>query len=77
MHSTEYLIDVERVASDDGFLFVATVFDLPGCMGSGKTHDAAIAAALIAIPEWIAEAKRHGRSVPAPGSSLRRCKNKS
>ncbi len=70
MNATAYTIIVEPLADEDGGGFVATVPDLPGCMGDGETQDAATADALAAIPSWIEEAARLGRPVPVPGSSL-------
>ena len=65
-----YSIVVEPLSEEDGGGFVATVPDLPGCMADGDTHDAALADAHAAIDAWTEEARRLGRPVPAPGSSL-------
>jgi predicted RNase H-like HicB family nuclease len=45
--------------------FVAEVPELPGCMADGGTQEAALAAAQVAIREWIDTANSLGRSVPA------------
>lgn len=68
MNSTGYTIIVEPLSTPEGGGFLATVPDLPGCMGDGETVDEATANVIAAIPEWIAEAERLGR--PAPGSAF-------
>lgn len=41
--------------------------DLRGCMADGDTPEAALRDLLSAIEEWIDEAGRLGRDIPAPG----------
>ena len=67
---TNYSIVVEPLSDADGGGFLATVPDLPGCMGDGETQEEAAADVRAAIPEWIEEAKRLERPIPVPGSSL-------
>jgi antitoxin HicB len=40
--------------------------DLPGCASDGATQSEAINNAAEAIDEWIEEAQRLGRAIPAP-----------
>ena len=54
--------------SDDDGAYVAEVADLPGCMADGRTYQEALAAAEVAIEEWIETAKTLGREIPAPRS---------
>jgi len=70
MSGTAYTIIVEPLSDEDGGGFLATVPELPGCMGDGETAADATADVIEAIPAWIEEAERLGRPVPAPGSSL-------
>lgn len=70
MNGTAYTIIVEPLSDADGGGFLATVPELPGCMGDGETAADATADVIAAIPEWIAEAERLGRPIPVPGSSL-------
>lgn len=52
--------------SDDDGAYIAEVADLPGCMADGRTYQEALAAAEVAIEEWIESAKELGREIPAP-----------
>ena len=61
-----YTIVLHHNPPGDGGGFVAVVPDLPGCMSDGETREEAAANAADAIREWIDEAKRLGRKVPAP-----------
>jgi len=54
--------------SDDDDAYIAEVADLPGCMADGRSDQEALAAAEVAIEEWIATAKELGREIPAPRS---------
>jgi antitoxin HicB len=65
--SSNYHIEVDSLPPDEGGGFVAWVPDLPGCMSDGATPAEAIANATKAIDEWIMEAMRLSRAVPAPG----------
>ncbi len=67
---TQYAIVVEPLSDADGGGYLASVPDLPGCMGDGETQEAATADVLAAIPQWIEEARRLGRAIPDQGSSL-------
>jgi antitoxin HicB len=64
--SSNYHIQVDPLPPDEGGGFVAWVPDLPGCMSDGATPAEAIANATRAIDEWIEEAVRLRRAVPAP-----------
>jgi predicted RNase H-like HicB family nuclease len=63
---SEYTVVIQHNPPHDGGGFIAVVPDLPGCMSDGETREEAAANAADAIREWIAEAMRLGREVPAP-----------
>jgi len=65
----DYAIVLRALPPEEGGGFVAEIPDLPGCMGDGETEAAALADVHAAAREWLAEAKRLGRSVPRPGES--------
>lgn len=52
-----------------GNRYVASVPELPGCIGSGSTYQEALEVAEGAIKQWITETISAGRPVPAPGST--------
>ncbi len=61
-----YAVIVEPLPEAEGGGFLASVPDLPGCMTDAETPEAALLAVREAIGEWIAEANRLGRAIPAP-----------
>lgn len=46
--------------------YIASVRDLPGCMGDGSTYHEALSSVEKAIRLWIEAAKQSGRDVPKP-----------
>ena len=48
---------------------MASVPNLPGCMGDGKTEAAAINDARAAITSWVEAAEKFGDPIPGPGRS--------
>lgn len=64
-----YTMVVRELAEEEGGGFLAYAPDLHGCMADGETAEAAIADLRNAIEEWIEEAERLGRRVPAPGEA--------
>jgi predicted RNase H-like HicB family nuclease len=70
MASPDYPVVIEALPAADGGGFLATVPDLPGCMSDGATREEAARNISDAIAEWIDEAKRLGRTVPAPSPHL-------
>lgn len=44
--------------------FIAEVPELPGCAADGPTYAEAIAAAEVAIQEWLETARELGRDIP-------------
>ncbi len=44
--------------------FIAEVPELPGCAADGPTYAEALAAAEVAIREWLETAKELGRDIP-------------
>jgi antitoxin HicB len=68
--SSGYDIRLIQLPPEDGGGFLAWVPNLPGCISDGATSAEAIQNATAAIDEWIAEAIRLGRVVPAPTAYL-------
>jgi len=56
--------------SNNNNCFIAEVPELAGCMADGKTHVEALKNAEIVIDEWIATAKKIGKSIPTPKGKL-------
>ena len=63
MVEDEYAAVSQPSAPTDGGGFVAFVPGLPGCISDGETREEAADA----ISEWIDEAQRPGREIPAAG----------
>ena len=66
MVESDYAVVIQPNPAVDGGGFIALVPDLPGCMSDGDTREEAARNAADAISEWIDEAKRLGRVIPAP-----------
>jgi predicted RNase H-like HicB family nuclease len=56
-------------SAEDG-AFLAEVPELAGCMADGASYAEAVAAAEVAIREWIETAEELGREVPVPRGRL-------
>ena len=56
--------------SNEDQAFIAEVPELPGCAADGPTYQAALAAAEVAIHEWIDTARELGRDIPEPKGRL-------
>ncbi len=67
MSDRGYPMVVITQSEEDGGGFIAYAPDLHGCMADGDTAEAALADLSNAIEEWIDEAKRMEREIPAPG----------
>ena len=52
--------------SDDDGAYLAEVPELAGCLADGQSYQEALAAAEIAIEEWIETAHELGRAIPVP-----------
>lgn len=63
---SNYPVMLVPLSDEDGGGWVAMVEDLPGCLGDGDTPEAAFADACAAMKEWMSEAHRLGRAIPAP-----------
>ena len=50
--------------SQEDEAFIAEVPELPGCAADGPTYAEALAAAEVAIREWLETAKELGRKIP-------------
>ena len=66
--STKYKINLEWSERDGAWL--ASVPELPGCMADGETPEDALREVETVIADWINEARRIGRAVPAPTPSI-------
>lgn len=64
--SLHYRVVIEPLSAADGGGFLATAPDLVGCMSDGETPYDALSNIEDAITQWLDEAKRIGRAVPAP-----------
>ena len=61
-----YPLQVRPLSEDEGGGYLASVPDLPGCMGDGETEAAAIEDVRSAIASWIETAEKFGDPVPEP-----------
>jgi len=68
MDDLAYPVVVEPLSKEDGGGYLAVVPDLPGCIGDGETPEEAVADVRSGVLEWIDEARRLKRQVPAPHS---------
>lgn len=66
MVESDYAVVIQPNPPHEGGGFIALVPDLPGCMSDGNTREEAARNAAEAISEWISEATRLGREIPAP-----------
>jgi antitoxin HicB len=64
-----YHLSVVRDAEDKAKPWTASVEELPGCTGRGKTSDEALNSVREAMVEWIAVALKEGRDIPEPRST--------
>lgn len=70
MAGLEYPVVIEPLSKEGGGGFLATVPDLPGCMSDGESREDAARNVADAIASWLEEARRLGRTVPAPSAHL-------
>jgi len=68
----EYAVRIERLAENDGGVYLATVPDLPGCMSDGETPEEALKNVQDAIASWIEAAKEWKLDIPEPSPPLER-----
>lgn len=52
--------------SDEDYVFVVDVPELPGCTAHGDTRESALNAANQAVEFWIETAREEGRVIPEP-----------
>ena len=64
MSNDKYEIIIYWSREDEAF--VAEVPELPGCMAHGKTHEAALRNAKVAIRLWIKTAVEFNDPIPKP-----------
>jgi antitoxin HicB len=64
----DYRVVIAPLPDEEGGGYLATVPDLPGCASDGATREEAARNVGDAILEWIDEAERLGREVPAPAA---------
>lgn len=67
-----YYVAMDRLPTEEGGGWLATVPDLPGCTSDGDTIAEALENVGDAIECWIAAARRLGRDVPLPAVGERR-----
>ncbi|WAP71273.1 type II toxin-antitoxin system HicB family antitoxin [Jiella pelagia] len=65
-----YSVTVTPLSDDDGGGFLATISDLPGCMGDGETEMEAIADVRSAALAWAEGAVEDGEELPLPTSPV-------
>ncbi|MEX6506392.1 type II toxin-antitoxin system HicB family antitoxin [Jiella sp. M17.18] len=61
-----YAVTVRPLSEEDGGGFLATISDLPGCMGDGETEMEAIADVRSAARSWAEGALKDGETIPEP-----------
>jgi len=61
-----YEVRLRPLTDDDGGGWLATIPDLPGCMGDGESEMEAIADVRSAALEWADAAVADGETIPAP-----------
>ena len=61
-----YAMLVRPLTSEEGGGWLATVPDLPGCMGDGETPAEALADVRDAMLEWADASHEHGDPIPDP-----------
>lgn len=71
-----YAVIIVPLSEKDGGGFMGMVPDLNGCVSDGETPQEALTNTLLAIDEWIDEAKRRGMEVPSPGDAAKKVKEK-
>lgn len=69
---SEYPIVVRKLTDDEGGGYFAFAPDLTGCVADGDSADEAVVNIAGAIAEWLDEARRLNRDIPAPGNASRR-----
>ncbi len=62
----EYDIVLRPLSPEDGSGWIATVPDLPGCMGDGEAPEEALQDVKSAIDSWIQHAEELNREIPKP-----------
>lgn len=72
MFVRDYYVALEKLPSEEGGGWYATVPDLPGCMSDSDDFADLEANVADAIDTWIAAAQRMGRDVPAPADATAR-----
>lgn len=66
MTERDYPVMIAPLSEEDGGGYLATVPDLPGCKSDGSTREEAAHNIGDAIVQWIDEAQKLGREIPAP-----------
>ena len=67
-----YPVVISQLEAEEGGGYLAQAIDLLGCSAWGETPQQALGHAQIATIEWLREARRMGRPVPAPNTIVRR-----
>lgn len=69
---SEYAVVITPIKEEDGGGYLGRVPDLAGCISEGDSMEEALANTLLAIDEWLDEAKRRGMEIPVPGCAAAR-----
>ena len=72
----DYAVVVHKLSEVDGGGYLALVPDLYGCMSDGETPEEAIANVQDAITDWLEVSEQLGRTIPVPGSSVKKAKGR-
>ena len=56
--------------SEEDNCYIVSVPDLPGCMADGNTPENAVKNVQQIIAEWMETAKKMGREIPVPSSTV-------
>jgi antitoxin HicB len=66
MAAVEFQIIVELIPAEYGIGYVASVAELPDCIGCGHTSQEAVARVSKAISAWKMRAAQAGQEIPQP-----------
>ncbi|HTM64263.1 MAG TPA: type II toxin-antitoxin system HicB family antitoxin [Gammaproteobacteria bacterium] len=66
MNKLQYPISIRPLSKEEGEGYIAEIPDLPGCIATGATIEAALHEAEDAVKSWIATAKEFGDEIPQP-----------
>jgi antitoxin HicB len=59
---------LRKLSAEEGGGWLVEYVDLPGCLSTGETPEAALQNGEAAVEEWIAAAEEMGRPIPEPNA---------